>query len=37
MNEARFHIVLPIGLYHSNSEKKNVEYEDAFGEKDGAT
>ncbi len=30
MNEARLHIVLPIGLYHSNCEKKNVEYEDAL-------
>jgi hypothetical protein len=30
MNEARLHIVLRIGLYHSNCEKKNVEYEDAL-------
>ncbi len=30
MNEARLHIVLPIGLYHSNCEKMNVEYEDAL-------
>jgi hypothetical protein len=28
MHEARFHILLPIGLYHSNWEKKNGEYEE---------